>query len=422
MKNYLFILIMFFLVSCSAKEKQCTISGKIIGEKTDTLVLFKASKFPNIEAEIPITDSNFSYVLRFQYPEVYELTFKGDFYRGNMMITPFFAEDGNVTIEIKPGGKFKDNKVTGLKLNDEFNNYEKLQMDLFADEVMKYSDTLSIMFKNGTASSDEKNALLEKLRNTKNDSIRKQLFNELRYLQNTGKDYTPKARRYVQIQDSILNLKKLWEFDYIEKNTTLLSYYNFMENIKETAKSCCWQPVDIELTNKAQINLDRFAKAFPNHPYNEIVQNTINGLLNIHNGGRFIDFSLPDITGQNISLSKVIKENKLTLLDFWSTWCGPCLKTSKELIPIYEQYKNKGFEIVGITQSYGKSDSLFKFIQKQNYPWSNVIDKDSKNGLWDKYNLSLQAGGVFLINASGQIIAVNLTADKVKEKLDEILK
>jgi hypothetical protein len=40
--------------------------------------------------------------------------------------------------------------------------------------------------------------------------------------------------------------------------------------------------------------------------------------------------------------------------------------------------------------------------------------------LWDKFNLLQQAGGTFLINSSGQIIAVNLTADKVKEKLDEL--
>jgi peroxiredoxin len=422
MKSYLIILIMIFLISCASKERQCTISGKIIGEKKEALVLFKASKFPHIEAEIPIKNNSFSYVLQFQYPEVYELTFKDDFNQGSMMLTSFFAEDGNIKIEIKYGGKSKDNKVTGLLLNDELNNYRKLQLELFWDEVMKYSDSIMVMAKNGTYLSEEAKNLDEKTRNTKNDSLRKILYNERRYLENTKKDYTPEARRFIDIQDSIMNRKKLWEFDYIEKNTTLISYYIFLENIKETVKSCCWQPVDIELTNKAQSNLYRYIKAFPDHPYNEIIQNSINGLLNIHRGGRFIDFSLPDINGQNVSLSKVIKKNKLTLLDFWSTWCGPCLKTSKELIPIYEQYKNKGFEILGITQAYGKSDDLLNFIKKHKYPWPNVIDKDSKNGLWDKYNLSQQAGGVFLINASGQIIEVNLTADKIKEKLDEILK
>ncbi len=413
---------MIFLVSCGSKEKQCTISGKITGEKKDTLLLFKASKFPYVEAEIPIIDSGFTHTISFLQPEAYELVFKDEFQRGSMRIITFFSEEGNINFVLKPGGKSNDNKVTGYLLNDELNKYNDLLRTMFWDEVMKYSDTLSIMFKNETALSNEANELFKKLRNTKNDSIRKQLFNEQRYLENTGKDLSPKARSYRQIQDSILNKKKLWEFDYIEKNTTLLSYYNFMENLRTTAKSCCWQPVDIELTNKAQINLDRFAKAFPVHPYNEIVQNTINGLLTIHDGGRFIDFSLPDINGQNISLAKVIKGNKLTLLDFWSTWCGPCLRTSKELIPIYEEYKNKGFEILGIAQIYGKPDSLVKFIQKQKYPWTNVIDRESKNGLWDKYNLSQQAGGVFLINSSGQIIAVNLTADKVKEKLDELLR
>jgi peroxiredoxin len=337
------------------------------------------------------------------------------------MITSFFAEEGDIKIAIKPGGKSVDNKVTGLVLNQELNNYHNLELELFWNLIMKYSDSLSIMFINGTALSEAAKELSEKLRNTTSDSIRKILYNEQRYLENTGKDYTPKARRFREIQDSIINLKKLWEFDYIEKNTSLISYYKFLENIKSTAKSCCWQPVDIELTNQAQKYLERYVKAFPDHPYNEIIQNTINALLTIHEGGKFIDFSLPDINRQNVTLSKVIKENKLTLLDFWSTWCGPCLKTSNELIPVYEEYKDKGFEILGITQTYGKTDSLLQFIQKRKYPWRNVIDFESKNGLWDKYNLSQQAGGVFLINSSGQIIAVNLTADKVREKLIEIL-
>jgi len=421
MKSYITILIMIFLASCASKERQCILDGKIVGEKKETLLLFKASKFPNIEAEIPISDSVFSHTIDFSYPEAYELIFKDEFESGSMTVTSFFSEKGTVKFVLKPRGRPYDNKIIGGPINSELNNYTALLRTMFWDEVMKYSDSLRILMDNGTALSDETNEVLEQLRETKSDSVRGLLYNELKYLENTGKKYAPKANKYTQIQDSIQNLRKLWEFNYIEKNTSILSYYKFMVSIKETAKSCCWQPVDIELTNKAQSNLDRYIRAFPKHPYNEIIQNTINGLLNIHSGGRFIDFNLPDIEGQNISLSTIVKENKLTLLDFWSTWCGPCLRTNKELIPIYEQYREKGFEILGVTHVYGKPDSLISFIQNHNYPWPNVIDFDGKNGLWDKYNLSNQAGGLFLINASGQIVGVNLTAAKIKETLEEIL-
>ena len=421
MKYYLPFFFLMALASCTVKERQCSITGKIHGSDKAALLLFKASKFPNIEAEIPINDSIFNYTIKFKHPEVYELVFKDDFYNGSMMVTPFFVEEGNIKVSLKPGGKKADNIVSGLSLNNALNDYSNLQKEMFWDEIMRYSDSIRVMFNNGTALSKEAIELNEKLKATKNDSIRKQLYNEQRYLQNTGKDYTPKAERFRQIQDSIVNKKKLWEFDYIEKNTSLLSFYFFLVDIKETAKSCCWQELDKELINKAQSNLDRFVKAFPDHPYNVIIQNTINGLQTIHVGGRFIDFTAPTIAGQDISLSKIIKNNKFTLLDFWSKWCGPCLQTSKDLIPIYEQYKDKGFEIIGITQEYNTTDSIVSFIQKLQYPWTTVIDKNTKQGLWDKYNLSQQAGGLFLINSSGQIIAVNLTAKKVKQHLEENL-
>jgi peroxiredoxin len=422
MKYYLAISFLVAFVACTDREKQCTITGEIHGSGKAALLLFKASKFPNIETEIPIIDSSFNFTIKFKHPEVYELVFKDDFYKGSMMVTPFFAEEGNIRVSLKPGWKKSDNIVSGSSLNNALNDYSDHLKEMFWDEIMKYSDSISVMFNSGTALSKEAIELNEKLRATKNDSIRKQLYNELKYLQNTGKDYTPKAQKFRQIQDSIENKKKLWEFDYIDKNSSLISYYFFMVDIKETAKSCCWQEMDKELINKAQSNLDRYTKVFPDHPYNVIIQNTINGLQTIHEGGRFIDFTAPDISGQDVSLSRVIKNNRFTLLDFWSKWCGPCLLTSKEMIPIYKQFKDNGFEIIGITQEYSKTDSIESFIQKQEYPWTTVIDKKTQLGLWDKYNLSEKAGGLFLINSSGQIVAVNLSAQKVKQYLDENLK
>jgi hypothetical protein len=67
-------------------------------------------------------------------------------------------------------------------------------------------------------------------------------------------------------------------------------------------------------------------------------------------------------------------------------------------------------------------DELAGFIQKENYPWNNLIDKDGKAGMCEKYNLSYKAGGTFLVDSSGKILAVNMTPDKVKEKLGELLK
>ena len=403
------------------KEKDTTFVGQIIKEKSDTILLFKASKFPIYEEKIPIVNNRFNYSFDFFQSEAYELVLQDEFNSGNMMVTTFFCEEGKIYLTLYEKIRNKD-FVKGSSLNCAFTEYNHLLKSMFWDEIMKYSDSLHILNINNKALSEDYFFLQEKINKTTDIETRKQLHNEQTFQRNTGSMYTPQARKYHLIQDSIRNKLKVWEFDYIDKNSSLLSYYLFMKDIQETGRSCCWTEVDADLINKANLNLKRHNSAFPDHPYYMVIKNAIDGLSNIHDGGRFIDFTGTDINGKNQSLAKIIKSNKLILLDFWSTWCAPCIKTSRELIPVYEEFRKQGFEIVGITQSDGRKDYLKTFIRKEQYPWTNLIDIDGKAGVWDKYNLSNQGGATFLVNSSGRIIGVNLTAGKVKEKLIELLK
>ena len=61
------------------------------------------------------------------------------------------------------------------------------------------------------------------------------------------------------------------------------------------------------------------------------------------------DFTVYDLSGEEMKLSELTASNKVTMLNFWGTFCGPCLREMPDLAEIEKKYKNEGFEIIGVT-------------------------------------------------------------------------
>ena len=60
-------------------------------------------------------------------------------------------------------------------------------------------------------------------------------------------------------------------------------------------------------------------------------------------------------------------------IDVWATWCGPCIATSRTMIPVYNEYKNKGFTIVGVAAEIDNTDRLIKTLEREEFPWLNLV-------------------------------------------------
>ena len=67
-----------------------------------------------------------------------------------------------------------------------------------------------------------------------------------------------------------------------------------------------------------------------------------------YDGGQFKDVELPTPEGKKAMISDYVGKDKVVLIDFWASWCGPCRKEMPELVELYKEYKDKGFEILGI--------------------------------------------------------------------------
>lgn len=131
--------------------------------------------------------------------------------------------------------------------------------------------------------------------------------------------------------------------------------------------------------------------------------------------------SLQSINRNNEEFSSTIfQNNKLTLLDFWYSRCGPCRAQFNTLKNLYSQFSSKGFEIVGISIDKEKDKELWKnTILNEKLNWQQYWDIDGK----DARKLSIYAYPTnFLIDNTGKIIAKNISLEGLEELLRSRLK
>jgi peroxiredoxin len=139
---------------------------------------------------------------------------------------------------------------------------------------------------------------------------------------------------------------------------------------------------------------------------------------NIKIGSRYADFEAPSLAGTPIRVSDFA--GKVTLLEFWGSWCGPCRENHKELVKIYEEFKAAGFEILGVAAETNK-DAWAAAIQKDGLQWPNVSElKGDRSKAALIYGISYYPAN-FLIDKNGVIVAQDLRGEALRKKLQELL-
>jgi peroxiredoxin len=136
-------------------------------------------------------------------------------------------------------------------------------------------------------------------------------------------------------------------------------------------------------------------------------------------GTEFTDFSLPNAQGKTVSLSDYAGKGNYVLLDFWASWCAPCLQEIPAIADIYKQYKNKNFEIIGLSLDDDQKAWL-NCIKKLKMEWPQLSDAEGDNAASYIYHVSAIPHTI-LIDPKGIIIAKDLRGKELKEKLEEVL-
>lgn len=129
------------------------------------------------------------------------------------------------------------------------------------------------------------------------------------------------------------------------------------------------------------------------------------------------DFSATTLSGGQVSLDELL--GQVVLLDFWATWCAPCIAELPNMQAVYEEHADRGFEIVSISIDEKKAP-LTDFLDKRELPWTHVWDpampEDSR--LAEKYGVAA-IPFIVLVGRDGEIIDVNLRGAELEKAVAE---
>lgn len=131
------------------------------------------------------------------------------------------------------------------------------------------------------------------------------------------------------------------------------------------------------------------------------------------------NFTQNDVNDKPVSLTDF--RGKYVLLDFWASWCGPCRAENPNYVKAYQQYKDKGFTMLGVSlDRAGAKEAWLAAIKKDGLEWTQVSDLNYwNNNVAKQYGIRAVPQN-FLIDPTGKIIAKNLRGEELQKKLEEV--
>lgn len=237
------------------------------------------------------------------------------------------------------------------------------------------------------------------------DNLQSGLYNE--YLEAQKENNTELMNELERQSDSVGQLKSDYILRYINDNTN--------------------SPVAafIALRNLYMLSLEEL-EAISSKISPEISQSSyvidlnerIIRLRSVQVGKPAPDFTMNDSVGNPVALSSLF--GKYLLVDFWASWCGPCRKENPNIVAAYLKYKDKGFNVLGVSLDRNR-DAWIKAIYDDNLNWHHVSDLAG----WSNEAAALYAVNSIpssvLLDPAGNIIARNLKEKGLHEKLEELL-
>lgn len=373
--------------ACKADNKGFRITGEVKGIPDGAKVeLYPGAthKQEKPVGEVIAKDGKFTFEGNVEGPRLFYIIISE--YQGTISV---LVEKGNIKINGKfssterNGNKaavFEDITVEGSPIHNEFTKKQKVRDeldDIHMANAERHKETAKELSRlRGTKNKDSLNLFME------TDAYKQLVEDDKKFFETVEKRY----------YETIMADKDSWWGPFMMMN--LFSYF--------TEEQQPWYN-----------NLSQEAK---NSYYGQLVKKEL--FPETLQGKPAPAFTAPDRNGKSHSLEELLAGNKYLLVDFWASWCGPCRKSIPQIKALYEQYKNKGLAIAGISLDK-KSSDWTKALDEENMPWTNLLgDSD----IFDPYGVKT-IPAVFIIDAAtGAVVGAQLHGKSLIQKLEELFK
>ena len=341
------------------------------------------------------------------------------------------VSDNYITTMADAKGQFScDVNTDKMQLYNVF-LYEQYEHGSWRNEnfLVENNATVSLCFEDNTwkvVSGGSEQALkvkmdseAERLYVSKLNEIEKQAEKEIRprveELQKQGKNpeedtlLMKRNQEFMAEYEKLYNEYRAWEFDYYAAHPMQYALYDIAERMQY--RNDRYDDMKARLMNVYHTAYENF---HPENPIHNTVL-TLEAAWHLTPGKPYIDFEALTPSGERVNVSTLYR-GKVSVIDFWASWCGPCRAEIPNLIKAYEQYKDKGFMVLGVAVNDKPEDTL-KAIEKDGITYPQILNSEGIAASTYGFNAIPYIG---LFGPDCTILSCELRGDAIKAKLAEI--